>query len=210
MRVIAFCGPSGSGKDTAAKYLFARNSLTKTSHSLPLFEHIPFADPIKQVCRIMFGLTNEECTDAVLKDRELTRWPYLEPRKIIRDEANHLRDVYGYDIHARAWDRTVGHSIAMCAVVTDLRFPNEELPAIRARGGKVVYIRNAKVEEERLRGIEAGDEKWLNVSESYYPILLKEADAIIDNNDSIAQLHEAVGIVTKNLLGDWEKWEAHQ
>src|ERR1700748_2579418 len=82
-RIIALCGPKGSGKSTAAQYLLARNSIA----GVDLFVHHPFAKQLKMACGDIFGLTHEEMNDPDLKEVELTRWPFKKPRRIMTDAA---------------------------------------------------------------------------------------------------------------------------
>lgn len=72
MRDIALTGLKGSGKDTAAKAF-------DNTHN-----RLAFADPVKEVCRIVFGLTDAEMNDPMLKQATLRRWPYMSPRSIMQ------------------------------------------------------------------------------------------------------------------------------
>ncbi|MEB3059338.1 hypothetical protein, partial [Parvimonas sp. D9] len=127
-RVLVFTGPKGSGKDTAcANPLLERARLRRLRfpQERPLFERVPFAGAIKQSCSILYGLTEEEMEDSILKEKTLSRWPWQPPRKLLQDDANAKREQYDGYFHVRAWLRAVAKSRAHCIVVTDLRFPEE-------------------------------------------------------------------------------------
>lgn len=204
MRIVAFCGPKGSGKDTAAKYLLARSSIISPS----LFMQVNFADTVKAICGLMFGFSQADLYDAVLKEVVYKEWPYRTPRELMQNVANTARNLYGSDIWVRAWERKVRMVKSGCIVVTDLRFPDEELPKLREFGGKIFYVDNPRIEAERERGIATGDPLWVNISESWATVLRNEADAIIPNDGcDLAKLHMEVHKAFTTHFGNWQDWD---
>lgn len=203
LRIIAFAGPKTSGKDTAAKYLLSRNSLFRHD----MFVHVNFADPLKQTCMKVFGLSHAECYDPALKEVVLERWPHKSPRELLQSMAHLFRTMYAQDIWVRAWERTIPTLRAECVVVTDLRHL-EELEKLRELGGKLFYVHNPKIEQERLIGRETGDPRWSDVSEAYAEHLKQEADAVIENDGvNLQALYSNVHEAFTTLFGDFAIWD---
>lgn len=200
-RIIAFCGPKGSGKDSAAQYLLARNSLYTSS----LFQRHNFADPLKAACCWIFGVTHEEVNDAVLKETPLDRWPFKTPRELLQHVAKLFRTLYSQDIWVRSWVRSAPHIYTQCIVVTDLRH-QEEVDELLSRNAKIVYVHNRRVEQLRLDGIKNGDPLWSDASEAMCPVLKDIAHTVVENNGSFDELHTQVAHIAKAFFGDWDTW----
>ena len=109
-------GPKGHGKSTAAQALIADG-----------WTSISFAAPLKAACALIFGLTEEEMEDAVIKETPLTRWPYLSPRRIMQHVGTDLFRNWLDETWIRAFDRAKREAFAAGrnVVCPDLRFPNE-------------------------------------------------------------------------------------
>lgn len=200
-RIIVFTGPKSSGKDTAAKYLLARNSLLRAS----LFQQQNFADPLKNACAAIFGLTPTEMSDMPFKEQELNRWPGETPRTHLIKVAKMFRTFYGGDVFVKRWEEIIKQLKTECVVVTDLRH-TEELDSLKARNAIIIYVQN-DVAEAKLRELkEAGDFAANDASEASYELMRAESHAVITNNGSIDELHTQVSVVAKELLGDWTLW----
>lgn len=188
-KYVVLTGPKGSGKDTAG----ALPLLDDCPH---LFERVPMAGAyngggIKEVCQHMFGLTEAEMEDAVLKEKSLNRWPWVAPRKLLQDEANYLRDKYTPDIHVRGWLRRVAASEKRGIVVTDLRFP-EELRIFLALDALILWM-DREVAQKRLEEqIAAQDTLATNVSESHWDLIRSCVSTTIDNNSTLYDAYEHV------------------
>lgn len=205
MRIIAFAGPKGSGKDTAARYLLARNSLLKTQ----VFRHLNFADCLKLSTELIFGFTQAELNDPALKEVVVDRWPFQSPRAILQNYANAMRTLYSGDIWVRTWERRVKalHDTDHCVVVTDLRH-REECDKLRELGAKIIYVHNPKVEEIRRKGIADGDPLWMDSSEALAGALKLEADAIVENDGAnIQELYSNVHQAVLQLYPEWIGWQ---
>jgi len=206
VRIIAFAGPKGSGKDTAAKYLLARNSLLQSN----TFIQANFADTLKLATELLFGFTPQELNDPALKEVVIERWPHKCPREVLQNLANLLRTMYAPDIFVRAWVRRVNQmsTETNCILVTDLRHI-EEVDKLREMGAKIVYVNNPRVEQLRLEGRQNGDPLWSDSSEALAEALKTEADIIIENNGHDFQtlwgeVHRAVNA----LYPEWHTWHA--
>ncbi|UTC29948.1 deoxynucleotide monophosphate kinase [Brevundimonas phage vB_BpoS-StAshley] len=205
MRIIAFAGPKSCGKDTAARYLLARNSLLKNQ----LFRQLNFAETLKLTLELMFGYTPAELNDAALKEVMIDRWPAKTPRDIMQNFANLMRTMYAQDIFVRAWVRKAMllGSDKNCILVTDLRHP-EELEKLRELGAKIIYVDNPKVEAERVAGRAAGDPLWSDSSEAFSDLMRQEADAVVYNDgEGFQRLYDHVHQAVLQLYGDWKDWQ---
>jgi hypothetical protein len=219
MRVIAFTGPKLSGKDTAAKCLFRHN----VHENRNLFRKAMFAEGVKNMGTDYFGWTPEQMDDSIFKETPIALWeggPLFEPRWFMMDEANGLRDRYSREIHARRWERHV-HANPMWGahVVTDLRFPPEEVEAIRragntghimmpeAFGSLIIYVQRDEAEEALLKAQANMDPKALNASEAHYKRLKEEADFVLDNNGEIYHLNNKVNQLVHTKFGHWKHWQ---
>lgn len=205
MRIIAFAGPKGCGKDTAARYLIARNSLLKDT----MFRQINFAESLKLIVELGFGYTPAELNDPALKEVMIDRWPNKTPRAMLQNVANLFRTLYAQDIWVKAWERKAKmlSTSGNCLIVTDLRHI-EEVEKLRELGAKVVYIHNDKVEEERRLGIERGDPLWCDSSEAFAEHLRLEADVIVHNDGvSLDNLYTNTHKAILELYGDWKDWQ---
>lgn len=129
--VVAFCGGKGHGKTTAMKVLLEAG-----------YTPVNFADPLKQACKIIFGLTDEEMEDAVLKETPLTRWPFLSPRTIMQHVGTDLFRNWLPETWTRAYDRTVAGVLAAGGRVatSDVRFFNE-VPSVNGAAPGSMLIR---------------------------------------------------------------------
>lgn len=206
MRLIAFTGPKTCGKDTAAKGLFDLN----TAHP-PKFVRAQFASGVKDICHDFFGWSREDMEDPIFKETPIQYYPggpTKEPRWAMMDIANWMRDEYGAGIHAYRLERRLMEQLAdyQAAVVTDLRFPDEELPMLRKYDSFVIYIEREEAEAKLNAAKAAGDAKALNASEAHYARLRKEADIIIPNNEEIYKLRNAVVTAVHNRFGHWSSW----
>lgn len=218
MRIIAFCGPKGCGKDTAAKTLFEKNQ----SNYGKFFRHSPMAEGVKNVCEDFFGWDMYDMSRMDFKETPIPYWPggpVLEPRWAMMDIANWLRDKYGGAIHAARWamhaqneDISVNIEGWTSHVTTDMRFP-EEVGIFEQYGGVEflpIYIERTEAEEILATKQASGDKMALNASESHYPFLREYCrlkGAIVQNNGGVHQLHNEVMQVVKNKFGHWSTWK---
>jgi len=126
--IIAVTGHIGSGKDTLAEIII---------RSDPRYERVAFADTLRDVAKLVFGLTDSELNDRVLKEQTLTRWPHQSPRSILQLLGTEAMRSIWPDVWVEAWKRVVKNKTRV--IVTDLRFMNEA-QAVRDMGGKIVKV----------------------------------------------------------------------
>lgn len=125
---IGFTGKKGCGKDLAAHFL---------RDFEPGIFATAFADPLREVCKAVFGVQDIEMHDRELKEQVLGRYPHESPRQIMQKVGTDcIRNIYP-DAWLEAWKRRVApHALT---VTTDCRFLNEAA-TIRELGGVVVRI----------------------------------------------------------------------
>ncbi len=167
--IVAFTGRKGSGKDTAAEVLFRTGR----------WGQINFADKLKEICTLAYGLSPDEMSNPLLKQQELSRWPFKAPRFLMQEIAQLLRDEYP-EIWVMGWLATIRGQQAPRVVVTDLRYPNE-VDVLRTMGVTIVKIERPDME---------GDEFSNHESESYFDDI--EADITIVNDGTIEDLQKWV------------------
>lgn len=117
MVLIGLIGYKQSGKDTLADHLVAQHG----------FEKYAFADPVKQICKIMFGLDNRQLNDPVQKEVVDDRWG-MTPRKMMQTVGTDMiRETWGQDFWVRNMDHRIRTSIheGRKIVISDVRFRNE-------------------------------------------------------------------------------------
>ena len=189
-RLVAFTGPKESGKDTAFKIV--QEDMIKSAEAgegIGTIVRQPFAQGVKEACRVIFGLTFLELEDPKLKETVLDRWPYVTPRKLMQDVANYFRLAYGPDIWVLRWLENVVELAKQgvpYVAVTDLRFPNE-LQMIQKLKGKVFYIIRPQAEEKLRRQIEEGNSLATNASEAHWDYIREYADCTTINDAGLPE-----------------------
>lgn len=131
--IICFVGERGSGKDTAAQAL-----------SLHGFKQFAYADGVREVAKVVFGITDHEMQDRVLKESPLGRGKWADQPvrwflKLIGTEC--FRDNFPGVWIERLW-RLAGDERQVA--ITDTRFWDEYNSA-RERGAIFVRIDNPNV-----------------------------------------------------------------
>ncbi|AFU88022.1 putative dNMP kinase [Caulobacter phage CcrColossus] len=161
-KIIAFTGLRGHGKDTAARALVRDYG----------YVQVNFADPLRKVCNLVYGVTFDEMLDPVLKEKALDRWPYKSPRELLQQIGTDMFRAYIDDTWVQAWKNEVtailegrkvngfgGVREAAGVVCSDCRFLNEAA-MIASLGGTLI-----KIEDPRKRAKLKLDERSLHQSE---------------------------------------------
>lgn len=144
--IIAFTGLRGHGKSTAAEALVRDYG----------YVHLNFADPLREVCHIVYGVSYDEMLDPVLKETPLDRWPFKSPRELLQQIGTDMFRNYIDDTWVQAWANkakqvlegsivdTNGDPIEAAGVVcSDCRFLNEAA-VIAKMGGTLIKIENPR------------------------------------------------------------------
>lgn len=131
--LIGLHGPAHCGKDTAGGFMVAAG-----------FKRFAYADPLKQMCKIAFCLTDDEAFNPAFKNVIIERLG-VAPRtlwqtvgtELFRERVDHdfwLRNMLLRLMHAREAG-LAGTGL----VITDVRYENEAA-LVRELGGTVVHI----------------------------------------------------------------------
>lgn len=125
--VIGLVGYKGSGKDTVADIIARRYG----------FQKKPFAEPLKKTLMLVFGLTEAELNDPILKEQPLDRWPFESPRTLMQKVGTDLLRERYPGVWIEAWK----HGIAAIprVVASDVRFL-DEAAAVRQLGGLIIRV----------------------------------------------------------------------
>ena len=133
--IIGIAGKKGSGKDTAGQYLISKHG----------FRRYAFGDPVKEVCRLLFGFTDEQLYGT--QKEEMTEFG-IRPREAFqkigtefgRQQLHNLLP----DLRVKEGELWIDIFRRECPndkliVVTDVRFQNEA-DAIKEKGGIILYV----------------------------------------------------------------------
>lgn len=115
MLLIGIVGPKQSGKDTCADYLVRKYDFRKYA----------FAEPVKDVCEVMFKLEKDQLHDAWLKEQVDDRWGMTPRQMMQRVGTDMVRSVMGKDFWLRHMDARVHQEKWDRVVISDVRFANE-------------------------------------------------------------------------------------
>jgi hypothetical protein len=201
--IIGICGFIGAGKDTAADYLVGFHGFRRDS----------FANTLKDAVSAVFGWDREliegRTPEARAWREQKDEWwsnrlgMDITPRWILQQWGTEvLRNHFHDDIWIAALESRLAKR-ADHTVISDVRFPNE-VKAIRAQGGKIVWIQRGVtphwygIAEQANRG-DTKAQKWLvdnGIHASETSWAGTEFDQIVVNNGSIDSLYTQL----KNLV----------
>jgi hypothetical protein len=149
--IFGICGLKGAGKDTVGDAILAHLEACGRDAV-----KINFADPLKSMLGDVLGLTHDEMYGPALKEKSLTRWPFVTPRRAMQDVGMWFRDKYP-GVWVKAWERVVAGCEAD-VVCTDYRFPDEgaaldglDATLIRVEGSAGRGDGHASEQPDRLR-----------------------------------------------------------
>jgi len=129
MILLGLVGKKGAGKDTAAGFLTRDHG----------FVRMAYADPLKEACRVVLGLSEDDVTDPSRKEEVSAEWG-MTPRRIMQIVGTDLfRNGFRDDVWLRNMERRIRSSGAEKIVITDCRFENEA-ELVRRLGGVLFLI----------------------------------------------------------------------
>ncbi len=179
MVLIGIVGKKYSGKSTIASHLVDKYG----------FQEFAFADPLKQACRDVFGLTHQQLYGSVV-DKE-SKDPYwgVSPRHMLQDVGKMFRDLVRvrpeyHSIWIRSVERSIQQARARRVVVSDVRY-EDEATMIRDKGGYLIGVYRSDVVSHDEHESENQDIR---------------VDIVIRNNGSISDLHDKVDAWIGRLL----------
>ena len=202
--IIGVCGFIGSGKDTVADYLVNFHEYRRDS----------FASTLKDAVSYVFGWDRELLEGRTKEARawreqvdpwwaERLNMPNLTPRLMLQLWGT---EVCRKGFHDDIWIASLENKMRKTTdniVISDCRFPNE-IAAIKAQGGKVVWVKRGplptwyhlavKANEGVASAREMLTDLEVHVSETAW--IGTEFDTVIDNNGTIDELYNQL----KNLV----------
>lgn len=184
LMIIGLAGKKGSGKDTLGTYIIEKYH----------FQRIAFGDPVKEICKILFGFTQnqlhgrgkEDITQYGLKPREafqcigtdfgreLIHDIFIDNKSILNIERGNL----WIEIFNRECEKKTGN-----VVITDVRFRNEA-DAIRKKGGIIILINS-----DFCNSIDNHKSEEVDITPDY----------IIRNNSSKEELYKKIDTIINEL-----------
>ena len=123
--IIAFAGRANAGKDLAGKYLIEHYK----------FLHYYFAKPLKEGCKHLFQLTDEQIAN---KETIIEPWG-MSPRTMYQKIGTDIGRTLDPNIWIKNAQMFIDKNQNQNIVITDCRFGNEAL-WIRNRQGIVIHI----------------------------------------------------------------------
>ena len=183
--IIGLLGTKHSGKDTAGNYLISKHQ----------FVRYAFGDPVKDICKILFSLSDLQLTDPSMKETVDERWG-LSPRNMFQRIGTEfgqmgifklfpeLKTKIKYrELWARLFEEWLKQQDEANIVITDVRFKHE-IECIKKYGGTIVKInRNTSMNDTHL-------------SETELNILPDDMiDYTIDNNHTLDDLYSQLDTI---------------
>jgi len=137
--IIAFAGRKQSGKTTCSEFVanvFTGNLLGEA--------HIyNFADPLKQLCIDILGLSHQQCYGSDTDKNELVDcyWnnKQLSAREVLQMVGTDMFRSLKHNVWSEATIRRIQNDNYDLAIIADCRFPNE-VEAIKKAGGSVIKL----------------------------------------------------------------------
>jgi len=173
--IIAFAGRKQSGKTSSCEFV---KNIFETSN-LGQSKVYNFADPLKQVCIDILGLTYDQCYGTDENKNELVDcyWPGIDEQMTAREVMQHLGTDMFRRLQQNVWSaatiRLIEKEKPDIALIADCRFPNE-VDAVKNAGGIVIKLNRNLYESTHTSEIALDDNLY---DQSNF-------DLVIDNQDS--------------------------
>ena len=178
--IIAFAGRKQSGKTTSCEFVQSLFTNKKT-------KIYNFADPLKQLCIDIFGLTYNQCYGTDENKNELVDcyWPGIDSKMTAREVLQYVgTDVFRamqHNVWSSATIRLIQKEQPDVALIADCRFPNE-VEAVKNAGGLVVKL-NRNLYESTHASETALDAT--NYDQSNFDLTIANLNGGIDEKNNI-------------------------
>ena len=178
--IIAFAGRKQSGKTTSCEFVQSLFTNKKT-------KIYNFADPLKQLCIDIFGLTYNQCygTDEDKNESVDCCWPGTDSKMTSREVLQYVgTDVFRsmqHNVWSSATIRLIDKEQPDIALIADCRFPNE-VEAVKNAGGVVIKL-NRNLYESTHASETALDD--INYDQSNFDIVIANLEGSIEEKNNI-------------------------
>ena len=182
--IIAITGRKRNGKDTLANLLIKKYNYVQLS----------YAEPIKQICKVLFGFTDEQCygNEKEIIDKNWNIMPrsafQFIGTELFRKQMKYLIPNIGEDFWVKCLHENIKRMVKndpnVKIVITDVRFPNE-LEGLKLLS-KQIHINMVSVRVTR-----ASINKDLDQHESEILIDKLDVDFDVKNDQEIKDLYES-------------------
>jgi len=173
MHIIGFGCTAQVGKDTAAEYL---------EEKFPgQVKRVAFADKVKEAAMLVFGLSHEQCYGSQEIKETIDPRYGLTPREILQGIGQKMREIYDLIWVDTLFNTTIPEVEKQgydCAVISDVRYPNEG-NKIHEEGGTVVKVQRVG------SGVTVGHTHSSETAMQDY----QDFDFILDNNGSFKEYY---------------------
>lgn len=192
--LIGVHGPLNGGKDTVASYIIEKFGIrrwapgNRDNRFESKYRRYAFAKPIKEACKVLFGFTQEQLEDRVLKETEDEFWGFTPRKAMQKLGTEYGRDMMRKDIWIRRAEMEIANNLkaGYHTIITDVRFENEA-EWLRAQPNvMLIYLKVPNL----IR-----DEKYQHASEA--GISEAESDVVIFNDKSLGinNLHAKIDAI---------------
>lgn len=166
--VIGIHGPLNGGKDTIANYIQALYP--------EKYRRYAFAKPIKEACQVMFGFTDQQLEDRVLKEQVDPYWGFSPRRACQLLGTEYGRNMMRKDVWIKRaqLEHEANERAGARTIITDVRFENEAAWIRSLPHAAIIYIEAPNI---------VRDEKYNHESEN--GISHSFSDVIITNDKAL-------------------------
>ena len=186
VNIVGFLGSKHVGKDTAGSYLIEKFE----------YKRYAFGDPVKQICKNMFNLSEDQLNNPRAKETIDPRWG-ISPRTMFQRIGTEFGQVGLYKLfpelkkvvpYRKLWvklfeDWVKKNSTDDKIVITDIRFQHE-LISIKENGGIIIKVN---------RDTDLNDD---HISEREFKYIDKSLiDYEIDNNYTVDDLYSQLDTI---------------
>lgn len=180
-KVVAFAGRKQSGKTSSCEFVSKLFTDQYYKHRASIDQNEPapiglkdyyevskiynFADPLKQMCMDIFGITYDQCYGSDESKNELVNcyWPKTNAEMTAREVMQYVgTDIFRsmqHNVWADATIRRIEHERMPFALIADCRFPNE-VEAVKNIGGIVIKLNRNLYESNHASEIALDEEVY--------------------------------------------------
>ena len=185
MKLIGLGCTAQVGKDTAAEYWEKKYP--------GIVKRVGFADKLKEVCMLLFGLSHEQCYGSKEIKEAIDPRYGISPRAIMQGVGEKMREIY-----PNIWVDTVFYTTIPtylengfdCFIVSDVRYPNEG-DKVHKEGGTLVKV--LRDEGGVIHGAQHSSETAMKNYTNF--------DFIIDNNGTFEAYYERLDKLMEEIDG---------